>query len=407
LGELCRRPFGASVLDITSELKSDTVKDEMEHTALMSMYQIKESDEEHFFSMPDKLIKDKNAFEKVPSSMGIGVGLAMRLFHGDLETLRKERELLRNACCARPLELEAMRPGFVRHDLFVTIKRGEFQQGTKTSEKNIRITASVLDRYGREKPGAIVVGTSTVSEAYTSFSTQVLRHVNHPIMNEMFMVRVSPYEMEELHLKFEIAHLSSTKKPTVFSFAYLELTQPDKTVIKDGDYNLETFKLPAKPEGCPYISDREAFQSNNRKKETIVVHTRLCSTHVTQIKYLHDLLHWEDHKTRLTDVIKHFAYVEPEEVLKFVPQILDTLFAISFQRQQNVSLPIFHALVSLLNTVGDESKTKQSYANIFKPLLADYIEEKIKLKNADTKVPFSLCVPLCYFLQYLSFFGEI
>lgn len=61
--------------------------------------------------------------------------------------------VLGNVCLARKMGFpEVILPGDVRNDLYITILSGDFPKGSKTSDKNVEVTATVCDESGVQIP---------------------------------------------------------------------------------------------------------------------------------------------------------------------------------------------------------------------------------------------------------------
>eukprot|EP00301_Raphidiophrys_heterophryoidea_P003460 c11562_g1_i1.p1 GENE.c11562_g1_i1~~c11562_g1_i1.p1 ORF type:complete len:1188 (+),score=346.55 c11562_g1_i1:38-3565(+) len=384
-----RRPFGMSVLHVGGIMPF--LENEAECERIVPVLVFKE--EEQFATMHE-LIAQGKSFEKAP--LAKGVALALRMFFSDTDELCHERGELRGIPMAPTLELEEMRPGFTRHDMFVVIRRGEFLQGAKKSAKNVMITVKLLTRQGHpvtdSNAGCMVVGTTNVQRKYITLDTWVQYHSNDPVFNDMFVLRIPRDKMVDVHLRLEAAHISSSKKPEPFSFFFLPLMDSRGVVLMDGDHTLDAYKFPTKAEaGCPYLPDIATPVGTNschpsyginRKKETLIVQTILCSTLTTQYPLLNDVIRWRENRERFGEVFSKFGYVDAPELLKFLPEILDAMFGITFEiKTASLNQNIFDALVTLLSKVGDDTK-KSVKGSQFRPLLAHYIETRVSNTSA-------------------------
>jgi len=76
--------------------------------------------------------------------------VCLKLLHGELSQAREEHPLLfKNVSLTKKLGFpDIILPGDVRNDLYVTLDRGEFERGGKSTSKNIQVTVSVLDGDG-------------------------------------------------------------------------------------------------------------------------------------------------------------------------------------------------------------------------------------------------------------------
>ncbi|KAG7254522.1 hypothetical protein CRUP_001383, partial [Coryphaenoides rupestris] len=63
-------------------------------------------------------------------------------------------------------------------------------------------------------------------------------------------------------------------------------------------------------------------------KETFWVSTLLCSTKLTQNVDLLALLNWKAHPDRVLDILGRLRQISGEEIVKFLRDVLDTLFCL-------------------------------------------------------------------------------
>ena len=62
-------------------------------------------------------------------------------------------------------------------------------------------------------------------------------------------------------------------------------------------------------------------------KEAVFVHSLLCSTKLTQNVDLLSLLQWKNHPDKIANTLERILRLDGEEVVKFLQDILDALFA--------------------------------------------------------------------------------
>lgn len=77
--------------------------------------------------------------------------ISARVLHGELNKVREENPLLlKSINITKKLGFpDVIMPGDYRNDLYLTLVRGEFERGGKSSPKNIQATVCVLDRNGQ------------------------------------------------------------------------------------------------------------------------------------------------------------------------------------------------------------------------------------------------------------------
>jgi len=107
-------------------------------------------------------------------------------------------------------------------------------------------------------------------------------------------------------------------------------------------------------------------------KETIFVHTLLCSTKLTQNVDLLSLLQWKAHPERISEALGRVLRLDGEELVKFLQDILDALFAMFHTEDGNSTAHsglVFQVLVSIFSLLED-SKFEH-----FKPVMDAYISD--------------------------------
>jgi len=79
------------------------------------------------------------------------------MFHGEVGTVTKENStLLKDIAVTPKLGFpDVILPGFMRNVLYLTLMTGDFQQGRKTSAKNIEVIVSVRGPNGDDLPNCI------------------------------------------------------------------------------------------------------------------------------------------------------------------------------------------------------------------------------------------------------------
>lgn len=81
---------------------------------------------------------------------------------------------------------EVIFPGDVRNDLYLTLVCGEFSRGTKTSDKNIEVSAVVCNENGDVVPGVLTLGAGAAM--LNEYRSVVYYHEDKPKWNETFRV---------------------------------------------------------------------------------------------------------------------------------------------------------------------------------------------------------------------------
>lgn len=81
---------------------------------------------------------------------------------------------------------EVIFPGDVRNDLYLTLISGEFSKGSKSSDKNIEVTAAVCDEKGTVIPGIITLGAGAAM--MNEYKSVIYYHDDKPKWHETFKV---------------------------------------------------------------------------------------------------------------------------------------------------------------------------------------------------------------------------
>ncbi|CAB1315609.1 unnamed protein product, partial [Coregonus sp. 'balchen'] len=232
----------------------------------------------------------------------------------------------------------------IRNDLYLTLERGDFERGGKSVQKNIEVTVYVLYADGERLKDCISLGSGEphISE-HRSF---VLYHNNSPRWSEVVKLPIPIDRFRGSHLRFEFRHCSTKDKAEkkLFGFAFTPLMREDGTTLSDESHELYVYKcdenatfsnhalylgLPCCKDdfhGCPNIPSSLIFQRST--KETLWISTQLSSTKLTQNVDLLALLKWKAHPDRVMDILGRLRHVSGEEIVKFLQDILDTLFSI-------------------------------------------------------------------------------
>ena len=116
-------------------------------------------------------------------------------------------------------------------------------------------------------------------------------------------------------------------------------------------------------------------------RDSLVIRSSLCSTKFTQNSVLLSLLNWEQitDKELLSTILSKFTFVGEVEIVKFLRDIFDSLFAIlvsSNNQSGEMDHLVFNALVTVLGIVQD-----RRFSN-FQPVLDVYIERHFTCASA-------------------------
>ncbi|KYQ89326.1 SH3 domain-containing protein [Tieghemostelium lacteum] len=364
-----RRPFGCSVLKIEDNV---SIGKEMEHT--IPIYT--STGESTFPILHEMIIKNPSNLQAVPKAKGICVGLT--LLPGDLKQVIKENPVLEEVSKTNKLGFpEVIFPGETRNDIFITLDSGEYSQDRKTSAKNVEVIIQARLEDGELVKDCLFYGDKLKSE----FKSIVFYHSNQPHWVETFRVNVPISILDQVYLVFSIRHCttSENKERTPFAMSYLKLTNPDGTVIANKTHSIPSYKTSkSMEEFLPSLKD-----PNNklaiRKNEQTKVRVLLCSTMCTQNLSLLTLLKWDQYHGDLAEVLNRFTFVDQIEIIKFMQETFNALFAILETKKISDPDLVFNAITWIIGLLVDEKTSR--YTN-FRPVLDIYIENHFTSKVA-------------------------
>lgn len=265
VSQVFRRPFGVGVLPLSLLLNSSSSAEnhidteEKEHS--FRLYQCEEKD---FHQLHEMLIK-KTSGKYSPISGGAsnsyGIGVSVKMLHGELLQARQEQPLLfQGAVITRKMGFpDIIMPGDVRNDLFIGIERGEFERGGKSTAKNIEVLLSIIDSNGKPIPDCFW-SASGFEVATNQFRSVILYHNNSPAWNETIRLNLPIEKFSSAHVRFEFRHCSTRERsePKLFAFSFARLMKPSGAAIEDGFQELYVYKCedPSKLTKVPYLTLR-------------------------------------------------------------------------------------------------------------------------------------------------------
>lgn len=405
-----RRPYGVGVLslaDIALAEHAGTEAEERESS--FKCYQC--SDEKDFHQLHVDLIAKKSSGKFTPiqpsgvsgsgsaaataagsgtasgTAGGYGIVVSLKLLHGALSQVRLDQPMLfQSTSVTRKTGFpDVIMPGDVRNDVFFTLDRGEFERGGKSTAKNIEVTCTVLDAAGHIIPDCLWGAAG--AEPCFYYKSMILYHNNAPGWNEMIRLSVSIDVFAGAHIRFDFRHCSTREKaePKLFAFAFTRLMEPSGATLADRQHELYVYKCEdmAKLGAGQYLRMRCSAVDDQAQtdgvmpfarsaKECFHVRSLLCSTKLTQNGDLLALLQWRTHPERIQDALQRVLNLRDEELVKFLQDVLDALFAMFSNEEGNStehSGLVFHVLVSIFYLL--QSNRFQH----FKPVMEAYIED--------------------------------
>ncbi|EGC38812.1 hypothetical protein DICPUDRAFT_27977 [Dictyostelium purpureum] len=360
-----RRPFGVSVLRLTD----DKLTAGKEIESIMTIYT--STQETSFSLLHEVAIKNPSSLQTVPKAKGICV--ALTLLPGDLKSVLRENPELVVQKTNRLGFPEVIFPGAIRNDIFITLESGEYSQDRKTSAKNVEVLVQVRNEEGELLSNALYYGDKLRSE----FKSMVYYHTNQPHWSETFRVNLPVFLIDKAYLVFSIRHCttSENKERVPFAMTYLKLTNPDGTVIANKTHSIPSYKTSKSiEEFLPSLKDPNN-KNALRKGENTKVKVLLCSTLLTQNLSLLTLLKWDQYSGDLGEVLNRFTFVDQIEIIKFMQETFNALFAILEAKKISDLDLVFNAITWIIGLLVDEKTSR--YTN-FKPVLDEYIENHFK-----------------------------
>ncbi|XP_030749885.1 dedicator of cytokinesis protein 3 isoform X2 [Sitophilus oryzae] len=380
--QLFKRPHGVAAQNI-GEFLASKLEDSEEKEISMKVYQGEDKD---FHQLHDFIIRQSGKYSALSGPINYGIMISLKMLHGELRTIREESPMLfKNVSLTSKLGFpDVIMPGDVRNDLYVFLDKGEFERGGKSTGKNIEVTIVVLD--GEKNIVKNCLWGASGIEGASEYNSMIIYHHNSPAWAENVRLTLPIDKFAGAHVRLEYRHCSTREKndKKLFGFSFLRLMDKDGAAVQDGQHELYIYKCEdqVKLENCGYLTlpafakdlegNHEASgQFSRSHKEMVSIRTLLCSTKLTQNVDLLALLRWKSHPERIQESLQKVLKLGDEELIKFLQDVLDALFAL-FSTEDGNSTPysglVFHVLVSIFNLL-DGSKYQH-----FKPVLDAYIK---------------------------------
>ncbi|XP_019363456.1 PREDICTED: dedicator of cytokinesis protein 2-like [Gavialis gangeticus] len=370
-----RRPFGVSVMDITDIVKGKCESDEDKQHFIPVHLVAAENDFLH--SLIKKAVEGKEINHK-----GQGFWVSLKMLWGDLTQVRKDHPHLvdRHTVVARKLGFpEIIMPGDVRNDIYLTLVQGEFDKGSKKTQKNVEVTMCVCDEAGAVMQNVIYQGAG--DKPASEYRSVVYYQQRHQRWMETVKIAVPIEDVHRTHLRFTFRHRSSSdskdKSERVFSMAFVKLMRPDGTTLHDGEHDLILYKGDSRKleeAGCylhlPFtgsVSEAKALSGASFRvsssmagisvssRDSFQISTLVCSTKLTQNVDLLGLLKWKSKPELLAGNLQKLTNVDGGEVIKFLQDTLDALFSIMMEYAETdiYDTLVFDALVFIVGLIAD------------------------------------------------------
>ncbi|XP_059148668.1 dedicator of cytokinesis protein 1-like isoform X3 [Physella acuta] len=400
-----RRPFGAGVMDITDFMQG--TKTSVEDNQYFIPFQ--HCNEDFMYNVIKKVISAKDINHR-----GQGLWVSLKVLPGDIKQVRESYPhlVLPGTAIARKMGFpDVIMPGIeegdVRNDIYLTVQQGEFTKGpTKSTDKNVEVSMVVCDGKGEVMQNVISYGC--IDSSMSEFKSMVYYHQDKPKWFETVKVAISTeVEFKGLHLKFLFRHKSSTeakdRSERPFAMSFVRLLNDNGTTIEDQIHELLVYKIENKKheDAAIYLklpcSKRELEASNyasNHKqsaglvlshRDSFFVYSYVCSTKLTHNVDLLGLLKWHEvlsDTKALKTYLEHLMNEEGEEIVKFLQDLLDSLFNILMQHTNSELCDnlVFDALVYIIVLISDRKYHQ------FRPVLDAYIDSAFSFAMAYNKL---------------------
>ncbi|XP_017782334.1 PREDICTED: dedicator of cytokinesis protein 1 isoform X3 [Nicrophorus vespilloides] len=390
-----RRPLGVAAKDVTIFLNGKFDAD-LEQEFSVPFYNCDKD------NLEQTLRKITNKEDGKSDNKNQSLFISMKLLHGDLKQVREENPhlVLGNVAIARKMGFpEVILPGDVRNDLYLTLLCGEFPKGNKTSDKNVEVIVKVCNKKGETIPNVIFKGGGVPSSS--EYHSVIYYHEDKPQWHETLKVAIPIEEFKQSHIKFFFKHRSSNevkdKSEKYFAMSFVKLLQMDGTTLKDSNHNLLVYKMDHKKfddNSIDYL-DLASTQEETAMcpkqvnglmlstKDSFTISSNICSTKLTQNVNLLGLLNWAAQKESLNDSLDKLKAVDGDEIVKFLQDILDTLFGVLMENAQTTTYDekVFNCLLHVINIINTDWKYQH-----FVPVLDLYIKESFSATLAYKKL---------------------
>lgn len=142
LQQVFRRPHGVAVQNMGDVVAKEGDSEEREFT--LKVYQAEEKD---FYQLHEFIIRQSGKYSALSCQPNYGIIISLKMLHGELNQIKEDNPLLfKNISLTNKLGFpDVIMPGDVRNDLYLTLEKGEFERGGKSTGKNIEVTVLVLD----------------------------------------------------------------------------------------------------------------------------------------------------------------------------------------------------------------------------------------------------------------------
>nr|CAD7403082.1 unnamed protein product [Timema cristinae] len=285
------------------------------------------------------------------------------MLHGELPQVREENPLLfKNCSLTKKLGFsDVIMPGDVRNDLYLTLEKGEFERGGKSTGKNIEVTILVLDAEGKILENCLWGASGC--DGTNEYQSMIIYHHNSPWWAETIRLAVPIDKFYGSHIRLEYRHCSTREKTDnkkLFGFSFARLMESGGATLRDGQHELYIYKC----------EDRARLDSSVYLQLTSSAVDTTVATSSTNSAFSRSSKETE-HPDMIQQALDHVLHLGGEELVKFLQDVLDALFSMFSTEDGNSTTHsglVFHALVSIFSLM-DDSKFEH-----FRPVMDAYIK---------------------------------
>eukprot|EP00794_Sanderia_malayensis_P005649 gene5649-6345_t len=395
LTQRLRRPFGIAVLYV-SDIIQGNVEDYEDKEYFLQLHQCT-GDE-----FLDTLIRKTVAREQDKQSSDQGIWISLQMLHGETNSVREDHPSLVNKFTAIARKHgfpDVIFPGDTRNDIYITLMSGNFERGNKSANKNIQVTLAVHAADGTKLEN--VFSTGAGQEMASEYYSCIYYHCASPKWMETVKLSVPIDRIQGAHIRFTFKHRATNdekdKGTKISAFSYLLLMNNDGTALQDSEYDLAVYKCETRKidNNTSYLklpSKRMTAMATlpNQKKtptaggftysknESFQISFQLCSTKLAQNVDLLGLLKWRSQKDKLPSILTALVKVSGEEIVKFLQDVFDALFAILMDNPEKYGELISDAVVFSIGLLADKKYHQ------FRPVLDTYIKNMFSAAKAYT-----------------------
>ncbi|XP_040570903.1 dedicator of cytokinesis protein 3 isoform X3 [Lepeophtheirus salmonis] len=382
-----KRPFAVGVFNISKVASAGVDGNVIEFETRLQACEDKD-----FHHLHELILKKSGTrYNAVSSGQNSRVVVDVRLMAGELDQLRRDHQLLFHTTpISRKLGFpNTIMPGDVRNDLYLTIDKGTFERGGKAAARNIEVTTMIFDKEGNLIENCIHSAATLNEVGETKVTSPILYHTNSPNWYDTVRLQVPIEKFYGAHIRLEYRHCSAKDRSEkrFLGFSFVNLMDIDQTTIKDGNHTLCVYKFDDTSKSnnvsifLPSASSLKGVSTQEQAlikqgfvkstKENVYITTKLCSTKLTQNIHLMSLLKWKTNPD-ITDTLNKVMKLGGEEIVKFLQDVLDALFAMFSTEDGNSTSHsglVFHVIVSIISYLEDPKFEH------FRPVMDNYIAE--------------------------------